>query len=284
MKNPLSPLTSFAAFALALSPGGAPAQASQYFDDFKDGMDSWNAGSAWFVQGEGSTAVLTADTQADAFAWNSGIPLGSSWVIETEFTFENLYNDGNWTGTAGIALANSQSQLLHLADVIYSQDAWLYPGLAYYTGEWHNTLEPREWHPSAQNQVKLRLERPHGSDRLLFTVTCPNRFRRQFTSLPMPAFILNQITQVGLRGFRSRVNFHYVNVVTPLPSVVELNMYPGMSILGEPGSQFEIQSADSVEAAEWNTLTNLTLEGSRLIWFDTSATNASRRFYRAIEQ
>jgi hypothetical protein len=61
-------------------------------------------------------------------------------------------------------------------------------------------------------------------------------------------------------------------------------MYPGMTILGEPGSQFEIQSADSVDSAEWNTLTNLTLEGSSTIWFDTSATNAGRRFYRAIEQ
>jgi hypothetical protein len=235
-------------------------------------------------QGTGPVATLTVDIPADEFAWRSGLALKNSWVIETEFTFESLYNDGNWTGTAGIALANSQNQLLYLADVIYSQDAFLYPGMGYYDGSWHNTLEPQAWHPGAQNTVKLRLTRPPGSDRLTFSVTCENGFKQECVSLPIPESTRNQIAKVGLRGFKSKVSFSYVDITTPLRSTMEIAMYPGLTLRGEPGTIFEIQYAESVDAVEWDSLTTVTLESNVLLWCDTTATTASRRFYRAIER
>ncbi|GEM_PF-2061846 len=89
---------------------------------------------------------------------------------------------------------------------------------------------------------------------------------------------------MGLRGFKSKVSFLYVDVATPLRSTMEIAMYPGLTLRGEPGTTFEIEYAESVDAIEWNFLTSITLESNVLMWFDTTATAASRRFYRAVGQ
>jgi hypothetical protein len=282
MKSALLFTRSFLLTALFALP--AIPQAATFRDDFNTGVGSWEAGPAWYALGSGAGATLTVDTPSDEFAWNISFGLLNSWVIETEFTFESLYNDGNWTGTAGIALANSQNQLLYLADVIHSQDLYLYPGMGYYDGTWHDTLDPNVWHPNTQGTVKLRLERPAGSDQLRYTVTCDNGFRQEYVSSPIPAFILNQVSRFGLRGFKSKVSFQYVEVTTPLPATLDIAMVPGLTLRGEPGTSFEIQHAFAVEATEWTTLTNLTLQSNTLTWFDMSATNSTRRFYRALEQ
>lgn len=264
--------------------GGSEMRAARYFDDFSGGTGAWQSGPAWFADGTGAAADLVVDTPGDEFAWNNVVVLGYSWSMEMEFSFEDLYNDDNWTGTAGFALADQQGHLIYLADVIFSEDAWVYPGMGYYTDAWHNTLEPNEWHPGAESTITLRLERPPGSDRLKFVVTCPNGFRREYTSLPVPAPILDQATKMGLRGFKSRVRFHQIEVVTPLPPVVELALHPGLTIRGEPGSRFRVDFTSDLESGEWHTLTNLTLTGSSQVWFDLTATHATRRFYRTVQE
>lgn len=275
-----------ATFVIAATIGFGSAWAAVFNDDFSTGSDAWQTGVAWSVLGSGPNAALTVDTAGDEFAWNTVVPLLGSWVIETEFTLQSLYNDGNWTGTAGIALANDQNQLLYLADVIYSQDAYVLPGMGYYDGSWHNTLEGAQWTPGAQSKFKLRLERPAGSDRFNFTVTCDNGLRLEFTSLPIPASTLNQIQRVGLRGFKSRTAFSYANVTTPASPPVQLTiaMYPGVTLEGIPGSTYAIQSAETVDATEWQTLETVTLLSATQMWFDTGALGMPRRFYRAVEQ
>jgi hypothetical protein len=185
--------------------------------DFNDGVSGWQLGSGWGLESLGpEESVLSVDTQGDSFAWLSGVSLEASWAIDADFRFENLYNDNNSTGTAGIALGGNGFNLLLLADVILSLDRQIYPGVAYYNGQWNNVLSAPAWHPGATNQIHLRLERSPGSNALRFTVKGANGFIRTLSTSPVPDGMWNQITRVGLRGFKSKVRFSSVTIKTPL--------------------------------------------------------------------
>ncbi len=204
---------------LLLSAGSSWGETFHY--DFNDGVSGWQLGSDWGLESLGpKESGLSVDTQGDSFAWLGSVSLEASWAIDTDFQFQNLYNDHNWTGTAGIALGGNTFNLLLLADVILSQDKWIYPGAGYYNGQWNNVLSATAWYPGATNRIHLRLERPLGTNALRFTVTGANGFARVLSTGPVPDSMWNQITRVGLRGFKSKVRFSSVTIETPVPTQV----------------------------------------------------------------
>lgn len=61
-----------------------------------------------------------------------------------------------------------------------------------------------------------------------------------------------------------------------------VQMYPGITINGLSGRLYQIQSTDSLQTTNWQTLTSLVLPYSPYIWVDTSPGNSAMRFYRAV--
>ena len=61
-----------------------------------------------------------------------------------------------------------------------------------------------------------------------------------------------------------------------------VQMYPGITIDGLAGRLYQIQSTDSLQTTNWQTLTSLVLPYSPYIWVDTSPGNPAMRFYRAV--
>lgn len=282
-------------FVVSLDSG----RGATYEDNFISGLGAWRAGPAWSIENataDGSS--LTVDTHDDEFAWLTNLSLAGSWCIEIDLTFEELYSDNGTTGTAGIALGTDNYGLLYLVDNIYAQDGAIYIGMGYWTGEWVSTLSTANWYPGAQRRVQLRLERQTGSNRLHLTVTSPRPggrrgdFKQEFDTTPVPFYILNQLTRVGLRGFWTKIAFHRITVETPLPLEVEnaspadmqLSFYPGLTVTGTAGAEYQVQYSTSVEQDHWITLTNLTLKDPVVRWFDTTADGAKNRFYRAVQE
>ncbi len=71
------------------------------------------------------------------------------------------------------------------------------------------------------------------------------------------------------------------------PAGVAIGMYPGVTITGTPGYNYTIQSTPSLSSTNgWLTLTNLTLQSTQQIWFDSSvnAYNPAnpQRFYQVV--
>ena len=61
-------------------------------------------------------------------------------------------------------------------------------------------------------------------------------------------------------------------------------LYPGLTLHGTLGRTYEIEyTVDVTAPTNWLPLATVTLTNSPWMWFDTTATNASRRFYRAVE-
>ncbi len=70
---------------------------------------------------------------------------------------------------------------------------------------------------------------------------------------------------------------------TPLVETeLALSFYPCLTIKGNVGRTYFIESAEALNAAQWLTLTNFVLPSSPFIWIDTVSTNSGRRFYRAV--
>lgn len=130
------------------------------WDDFSGGPGTWSLTPDWSLKSSSSGAPLLAvNTEGDRFAWKTNITLATSWAVETTVQLSSLYNDGGTTGTAGFALGSANLNLLALADVIYSEDGWAYPGVGYRNGAWNDSLTSHPWIPGATNTLTLRLER-----------------------------------------------------------------------------------------------------------------------------
>ena len=67
-------------------------------------------------------------------------------------------------------------------------------------------------------------------------------------------------------------------------SLLSLNMYAGLTIVGQVGATYEIDYMNSLSNTNWNVLTNLVLPSSPYIYFDTSSPFSPSRFYRALKQ
>jgi choice-of-anchor C domain-containing protein len=58
--------------------------------------------------------------------------------------------------------------------------------------------------------------------------------------------------------------------------------YPCLTIKGERGRTYRIETAESPNAGGWQTMATFMLPSSPFVWIDTQRPNASRRFYRAV--
>jgi hypothetical protein len=66
------------------------------------------------------------------------------------------------------------------------------------------------------------------------------------------------------------------------PTVLEINRYAGIKILGVPGRNYSIEAAPDV-AGPWQTLTNLLLPNNPHTWIDYDSPSSVSRIYRVIE-
>jgi hypothetical protein len=67
-------------------------------------------------------------------------------------------------------------------------------------------------------------------------------------------------------------------------SLLSLNMYAGLTIVGQAGATYEIDYKNSLNASNWTTLTNLVLPTSPYLFIDTTSPSSASRFYRASKQ
>ena len=64
---------------------------------------------------------------------------------------------------------------------------------------------------------------------------------------------------------------------------LEIAMYAGLTVSGQPGQTFQIEFTDSIEAtASWTPLTTLTLQTSDEFFVDRTSKDGEKRFYRAV--
>lgn len=71
----------------------------------------------------------------------------------------------------------------------------------------------------------------------------------------------------------ARLDFNYV----------ELNMFAGVTIFGEPGQTFRIEYQNALPAKEdWRTLKTVTLQSGAETVFDSDSPKAAKRFYRVV--
>jgi hypothetical protein len=61
-------------------------------------------------------------------------------------------------------------------------------------------------------------------------------------------------------------------------------MYAGLTLIGTVGSTNRIDFKNDLAASNWTALTNLVLPSSPYLFFDTSSPNATKRFYRVVQQ
>lgn len=100
--------------------------------------------------------------------------------------------------------------------------------------------------------------------------------------------------QFGDAGLYSVVITNPVGVITNPPAQVvvnpagvELGLYAGIRVDGQPGYTYAIQASTNLTATnQWFTLTNLTLAQTNELWVDTSVNvqnrNGARRYYRVV--
>jgi hypothetical protein len=71
-------------------------------------------------------------------------------------------------------------------------------------------------------------------------------------------------------------------VPAPSPATNSLRLYPGITIQGGVGRAYQIQFTNRLSSGQWIPLTNFTLPSSPFLFFDTTATNSSERFYKVV--
>jgi PKD domain len=74
-----------------------------------------------------------------------------------------------------------------------------------------------------------------------------------------------------------------VNVQPSQPPELSIYTFAGLVITGHSGVRYDIQKADSLQATNWITITNLVLTNNSQLWIDLSSTNSANRFYRAVQ-
>ena len=69
------------------------------------------------------------------------------------------------------------------------------------------------------------------------------------------------------------------------PGSLAIAQYPGLEITGTIGAQYQIQYSTNLTNGTWNTLSNLVLTNSPVLFFDTVPISGNAgRFYRAVAQ
>ena len=76
--------------------------------------------------------------------------------------------------------------------------------------------------------------------------------------------------------------FPTVVVAAPPTTTLSLQMAPVLTLSGSPGRVVQVQWADVLNTNSWHLVTNVVLGSGPLVWCDFGATQAYRRFYRAV--
>ena len=67
-------------------------------------------------------------------------------------------------------------------------------------------------------------------------------------------------------------------------SLLSLNMYAGLTIVGQSGGTYQIDYKNNLSATNWTSLTNIVLPSSPYLFIDTTSPSSASRFYRASKQ
>jgi hypothetical protein len=67
-------------------------------------------------------------------------------------------------------------------------------------------------------------------------------------------------------------------------SLLSLNMYAGLTIVGQAGGTYQIDYKNNLSATNWTSLTNIVLPASPYLFIDTTSPSSASRFYRASKQ
>ena len=65
-------------------------------------------------------------------------------------------------------------------------------------------------------------------------------------------------------------------------SLLSLNMYAGLTIVGAVGGNYQIDYRNDLNNTNWLNLTNVVLPSSPYLFIDTASPQDLRRFYRAV--
>lgn len=65
-------------------------------------------------------------------------------------------------------------------------------------------------------------------------------------------------------------------------TLIDLDMYAGITIFGRVGDQFRIEYANDLNSQTWTAAETITLPSSPFFWFDIHSPNQPMRYYRAI--
>ena len=238
-------------------------------------LDGWRFGVDWSP----NPSSITVDTIGDEFAWKTNLILGNTWSMEVRAKFLDFYNREGHEGDVGLALGGSNLNLVALAHVNSTRNGSLYHETAYWTYFWNYTT-PRFWETHvATNDIKLKVERRHGENRLHFTVTSTNGYSRTHITSDIPESILSQIRRIGLRAYKVKAEFSEILISSPLPASAEISLYPGIRIFGQTGLTYTLEYSTNLNSA-WVAFTNVTLQSPSLLWVDASWTNHPSRLYR----
>ncbi|PWU21135.1 MAG: hypothetical protein C5B50_02410 [Verrucomicrobia bacterium] len=72
-----------------------------------------------------------------------------------------------------------------------------------------------------------------------------------------------------------------LEVLSP-PTILGINMYAGLTVIGPVGSTNRIDYKNSFNNPNWTVLTNIVLSASPYLFIDTTSAFSSQRFYRAV--
>ena len=130
-----------------------------------------------------------------------------------------------------------------------------------------------------------------GSSATLAVGTCCGSFSYQwrFNGLPIPGANGPTLSITNLDAslagdYDVIVTGGGISVVSSVARVMlmDFNMRPVVSVLGNQGTPFEVQYSDTLSNGTWYVLTNSVLLSSREDVIDFSNTNTQKRFYRVV--
>jgi N-acetylneuraminic acid mutarotase len=99
-----------------------------------------------------------------------------------------------------------------------------------------------------------------------------------------PTLTLSNLT-ASMAGVYSVVVSNAVDSVTSAPatlSLLNLNMFAGLTIVGQVGGTYEIDFRNNLNNTNWFNITNVVLPSSPYLFIDTDSPQYPLRFYRAV--
>jgi uncharacterized delta-60 repeat protein len=277
--NPAAPLTSGTAFAAAIQPDGnvilagnftALGAATHYYIARVD--PSGNVDSSFDAGYIGGSSVSALAVQSD-----------SKIILAGQFTSINGYSriniarlnvDGSVDTTFVTPLGINTSVIYSLA--IQTDGKLLVAGLFNTVsgaprdslarlntdGSLDTTFHPLVSWPPYYNQISVRTQLIQPDGKILFAGSFGN----------VNGTNMNNVARLNADGINPNQ-----------PQFLSLKMYAGMLLTGTISNTYRIEYTTNVATNSlWNPITNLTLQSSPYLFFDTGSAGSKTRFYRMV--